>query len=236
MVSLRRFRPSAFIERSRHAILLTALSAACVLTTQARVQCQGGPESCVPVEVDATTPAPQGFVTALSPTLCSDDNGLLPGDDLSVPDGGYVKVGSPIRIDTAAHVTGRCDYYGWVYWGWYCAYWQTQQRTVAFVDISLEPPSLLTSHWREYAPYNSQSLDTRPGSGYGVTLAEAGSYRATFQSTVYPTNCGGSTQSPQSETGINAVACTPKWNVDGSGNLNHFPTDVAEIDIAYQPT
>lgn len=179
---------------------------------------------------DANIPDPEGFFTAPSTTVCRDPNGTLTSDK-SVPDGGFVKQYTTVRIDTAATVQGACDWYnGGVFY-------KTEMRNVSSVSVRQYPPTLLPWHQPVYTNGYSQSLDTRvPGTTSGPTSgshSEIGSYLYTWKTFAMSTNCMITpTASALVEKRINVVACLPDWKEpDASGNVPKFPT--GEITIAY---
>ena len=78
------------------------LSACFVVTSLVYGQANLEAQAVTYVPGGVTTPAPDGFFSISSPASCS------------LPDGGYLKVGTTLQVDTSntsAPITGWCDWY-----------------------------------------------------------------------------------------------------------------------------
>lgn len=216
--------------RTAQSIGLVIVCAVGIFTNPIDVRCQ--PSGCVSVEYNVSTPPPQGFFTALAPAVCHDDAGNVTNDQ-TLNEGGYVKLATPLRIDTEAHVTGACDVWIWDWWFWYCQPWGTQIRTLIRVTLGIIPPTQLASY--QYIPADNQatSLDTRNGQGIGTPLSEVGTHHFTFQSSAYGNACTPPMNSSILDKSIYAVSCLPLWKQDINGNLPRFQIDGTPIKIAY---
>ncbi len=182
---------------------------------------------------DVSTNDPQPFLTAPSTASCVDGAGNAIADK-SVPDGGFVKNFTTLRADASSTLTGACD--------WYYSdgtFYRTELRNIVGVQIYQYPPTLLTSGQTIYPYTPTQSIDSRiSGTTSGSVSAghsELGSYRYTFKTNVYSTNCGITpTASGIIERRVNVVACTVSWFLRTTppvGATFHLPAQEIKVYI-----
>jgi hypothetical protein len=181
------------------------------------VKCQAG---CGNTPVNVSNPTPEGYFSVSSPSACS------------VPDRGYVKTGSIVRLDTSAYVTGTCDIKGWDYYYGQCYFFYSTTRYLYWVDIGETSPASSFTNNRAWAPYASQSLDTRSGSAPTSPLNVSGQYQYTFQSYDMPDSCHFNTDtSPTLTKVLNVMQCQPAWYTD-PGNTIDYHAPLGDIKIA----
>ena len=176
------------------------------------------------VAVDVTSPDPQGFVSVVSPAMCSD------GDN-AVPDDGFVKGGTAIKIDAHATVTGVCQHrYGSIVA-------QQWLRGISAIGITYVTP--VGSEYSPRFPSGSyvQDYDTRaPNGGYGSlskTPGITGTYRIDFQTHFDFTNCQiQPTTSAVVSTVFHVVPCEPEWYLAGNPSVQvHLPRSTITLYV-----
>jgi hypothetical protein len=175
---------------------------------------------------------PEGFFTVPSPAVCRDETGNVTSDR-TLPDGGYLKLGTDFRTDTAANVTGTCLVRTWdPLFEMICRSWWTELVTLINVTLWTYPPTQPASYAFAPAPNGATSLDTRTGQGFVGSLSEVGTYRFTFKSSAFSTTCTPWLNSSIVERRLNAVSCLPTWRFV-EGILNRFPVDGTDITVGY---
>ena len=189
------------------------------------------PENCHNQPVAMEVPDPQAFVTAQSPAICwNGDGNVLPTGD--VPDGGYLRSGSGVRLDAAAHTTGTCYQYTFDWYHYTCNYSGIAEiQPLWKVDTGFTAPDGTGYPVTFGAPYPSRDLDTRTGSGFLATFGTVGAYDIATQSLAYNTTCTDVMFSNVVRQAVNVVSCLPNWKLD-AGQLDRFPTD-GDISVAY---
>src|SRR5574338_1404951 len=171
-----------------------------------------------------------------------------------VPDGAFVRDTSPLTLHTVADATGKCVL-GSMYYlppPPYCVWSSIEHlRTVNHVNISVDPPTLLTTiHWvwalkpdggTEYR----QHLDTQdPGTTTGpigvIPSADLGAWKFRSQSIINTTNCNLLPGiSDLLEQTVNVTVCKPAWWNDQPQGFTHAVTPhvpARSIDIYVDPT
>jgi hypothetical protein len=202
--------------RSLQSIGFVIVCAVGVFTSPIDVVCQAG---CGSTAVNVSTPLPQGFFSVSSPTACT------------LPDGGYLKINTSLRVDTKAEITGTCDIKYWDISYATCYYLYTTTLPLNWVTITTSPPTQPPSVDRAWAQYASQSLDTRSGQGLNTTPTQEGQYLFSFQSQTGATNCTDPTTSNTIVKRINVTQCKPTWFVNPDNTINyHAP--LGDITIA----
>src|SRR5262249_36300047 len=105
------------------------------------------------------TPPPQGIVSVRPGHSCQENAQFT---DTTVPDGAWVKVGTPLWLDIVASVTGFCDYKSWSYAPPpHCQFWWTETRYLDEADVTTILPDASQQYNVVYAAWHTQSLDTR---------------------------------------------------------------------------
>ena len=224
--ALRRLRWSPIARSTALAVMVTHD----ILAKPVKVACQG-PADCHHQPDSMALPDPQGFIKMLTEGTTCRTNSDADFETQNVPNGGYLKAGTPVRIDTEAHTTGTCYQYMFDWYHWKCIYSGiAEMQALQKVDIYCTPPSLLTTHTLYNAPYPSRSLDTRNLQLYGTTLSELGEYQFTFQSTAYGTACTGAMSSNVITKTVNVLLCRPHF-VEYGGQPLHLPATTIEVYV-----
>ncbi len=118
MSKLLRARAVSFLAIAHACLYL--LSVTLVLVVESPTVAGQGPWDCHHVPVAMDLPDPQGFIAAPLPALCTEGIGGGGVSNSNLPDGVYIKAGTPLRIDTEAHTTGTWYQYAFDWWTWIC--------------------------------------------------------------------------------------------------------------------
>lgn len=227
---VRAFRELRWASGARSATFALVI-AVDVFARPVTVSCQG-PGDCHHVPDQMNLPDPQGRAKLLpTDAICTDNNYTDTGIQ-TVPDGGYLKAGIGIRIDTEAHTTGTCYQYMFNWWLWTCQYSGiAEMQPLQKVDIYLIPPSALPTHIELGAAYPSRSLSTFDGDGIiRTTLDILGEHKFTFQSTAYGTACTDVMTSNLITRTVNVLQCGPHFSVD-QGTPLHLPLGLVHVYV-----
>jgi len=168
-----------------------------------------------------TTPDPQGFVRAFPPAECTVD-GVAVGS--SMPDGTFGKIGTSLRVDAAASISGWCDIY---IWG---QYYRTETRNINAVHVTTLPPigdgnilNITPNTWTQ--SLDSRNVGTTSGAVPGL-LQHEGRYRFDIQTRAMPTACQIPMFSNVVEKLVFATDCRPQWLTENGNMLRPPPGDV----------